>query len=96
VWEGVAGLVAVSREPGVSVAETGSVAVGMAVPVFAGEEGGARVSVISGNVVETEAGERIRSSKEFPKAMATTANSTIAREKPSHCLPASIRAWRVR
>jgi hypothetical protein len=32
----------------------------------------------------------------FAKTMDPRANNTSAREKASHCLPAAIRAWRVR
>jgi hypothetical protein len=71
-----------------------SVAVWITVPVLVGEATGGRVSALE--VVGVEAGERIQPITELPNDTATTANSTSARENPSHWRPAIIRAWRVR
>jgi len=90
----VTGLVTVNREFGVSVTEPAPVEVWITFPVSVGEATGGRVSEVE--VVGVRAGERIQPITEFPNVTATTANSTSPREKPSHCLPAIILAWRVR
>jgi hypothetical protein len=64
------------------------------VAVLVWEATGGRVRELE--VVGAEAGERIQPITELPNVTTTTANSTSAREKPSHCRPAIILAWRVR
>jgi len=90
----VTGLVTVNWEFGVAVTEPASVDVWITVPVSVEEATGGRVSELE--VVGVRAGERIQPITEFPNVTTTTANSTSARENPSHCLPAIILAWRVR
>jgi len=70
------------------------VEVWITVPVSVGEEIGWRVRELE--IVGVWAGERIQPIIEFPTVTTTTANNTSATEKPSHCRPAIILAWRVR
>ena len=70
------------------------VEVWITVPVLVGEEIGWRVRELE--TVGVWAGERIQPITEFPNVTTTTANNTSATEKPSHCRPAIILAWRVR
>jgi hypothetical protein len=70
------------------------VEVWITIPVLVGEKIGWRVRELE--AVGVWAGERTQPITEFPSVTIKTANSTSATEKPSHCRPAIILAWRVR